>query len=680
MKFWRQQFKILTILLTLTSLAVPFGLGQAGVLKLTYPRLSNYFLSWELSEEQARELAKWDLVVLDVEHQVKNPEKIKLMRELNPRIIILAYLPIQEMRADIGRLWQYLPLRYELLVGAKEEWWLKRPDGQKVSWWPGTWLFNITDKSPAVEGEQWGDYLARFVTEKILASGLWDGMFFDNTWNSLTDKIGANLDINLDGQIESRAEIENSYLKGMNNFFVQLRDRVGSSFLLMGNDGDVFTFLNGMQFENFPYARGWSRMMRDYSAFSSRAASPSFSTLNANTANAGGRDDYQKMRFGLASALLSDGFYSFDLGDQNHGQTWWYDEYSFALGEPAGAAFLVKNGSRDFGGRGLWRRDFKGGLVLVNSGSEAETIDLGGEYEKIKGEQDPDVNDGLIVSSVIVLPQDGLILLRPIDKLVGAAFRNGSFARVLNREGQPARNGFFTYQTQFRGGQTLLFADLDNEGLEETIRLAGQEVEIYKEGILWREFEPFGPLFKGEISLAVSDFESDGQAELILGKKSAGGEIKIFDLEGRQKGRSIFPFGRNYRGGVNVAAGDLNGNGQKEIVIGQASGRSLVKIFAPDGRLLSGGFYAYGRSFRGGVNLTAGDVDGNGQAEIITGPTMGRPEIKIFNHRAQQVGKSFLGASARGKSGIAVAAVDVDGDGQAEIISLSSEVFTTALK
>jgi len=36
--------------------------------------------------------------------------------------------------------------------------------------------------------------------------------------------------------------------------------------------------------------------------------------LNSNTGNSGQRSDYQKVRFGLTSALLSDGYYSFDYG------------------------------------------------------------------------------------------------------------------------------------------------------------------------------------------------------------------------------------------------------------------------------------------------------------------------------------------------------------------------------
>ncbi|HBV58291.1 MAG TPA: hypothetical protein DEB73_03470 [Candidatus Magasanikbacteria bacterium] len=671
-KFWIKQFRFWTIVLTIVSLSVPFGLGQAIIIKSTFPRLSNYFLSWELSDEQAVELAKWDLVILDMEHQVKNKEKILKMRELNPKIVILAYIASQEIRSDAIQLSQYIPLRAELYQGIQSSWWLKRPDGAKISWWPGTEMLNVADVAPKVNGQNWGDFFSNFVVNKVLASGLWDGIFFDNTWNSLTGMVGDNLDIDGDGAVETKSEIEAAYRRGMSLVFNKIRS-AGSQYLIMGNDGDIFTELNGMQLENFPYARGWSKMMRDYATYPTLAVPPAFSAFNANTANIGGRDDYQKARYGLTSALLVDGFYSFDLGDQNHGQTWWYDEYNFSLGEQAGQAFLVKNNSRDFNQRGLWRRDFKDGLVLVNSGNVAETVDLGGEYEKLRGTQDPSVNDGLIVSTVTVQPQDGLILLRPLDELRNTFFRNGSFARVFNSQGKSLRNGFFAYQKQFKGGQYLYRGDLDNDGETETIRLRGNAVELYKGENFWLSFSPFGSKFKGDLSLAVGDVDADGVRDLVVGQHSVGNEIRIFDLQGKQKGKSFYGVYKGYIGGVNLAMAG------SQIVAATTRDSLAVRVFNKDGKLLKK-WAAFTGSVKGGVNVAAGDINGDNIAEIVAGRGSGKPEIKVFSMSGKQIGKSWLGASAKSKTGIAVAVSDVDNDGAGEIVSLSTETFTTVLR
>jgi len=51
------------------------------------------------------------------------------------------------------------------------------------------------------------------------------------------------------------------------------------------------------------------------------------------------------MRFGLTSALMGNAFYSFDYGDDDHGQTWRYDEYEVSLGQPTGAPMLASKPS-----------------------------------------------------------------------------------------------------------------------------------------------------------------------------------------------------------------------------------------------------------------------------------------------------------------------------------------------
>ncbi|MCJ7826716.1 MAG: carbohydrate binding domain-containing protein, partial [Demequinaceae bacterium] len=63
----------------------------------------------------------------------------------------------------------------------------------------------------------------------------------------------------------------------------------------------------------------------------------------------------------------------------------------------------------------VWRRDFEGGIVLVNATGREQTIPLGEPFKKIEGTQDPEVNDGSIVTEVTLGPLDGVILLRIVD-------------------------------------------------------------------------------------------------------------------------------------------------------------------------------------------------------------------------------------------------------------------------
>ena len=59
----------------------------------------------------------------------------------------------------------------------------------------------------------------------------------------------------------------------------------------------------------------------------------------------------------------------------------------------------------------MWRRDYDGGIALVNPDTVAHTVTLGGTFRKINGTQDPTVNDGSLVTAVTLQPRDGIVLL-----------------------------------------------------------------------------------------------------------------------------------------------------------------------------------------------------------------------------------------------------------------------------
>jgi len=64
------------------------------------------------------------------------------------------------------------------------------------------------------------------------------------------------------------------------------------------------------------------------------------------------------------------------------------------------------------GNRQIWRRDYAAGSVLVNATPLSQTVALGGPLRRIAGTQAPLVNDGALVTSVVLPPNDGLILVR----------------------------------------------------------------------------------------------------------------------------------------------------------------------------------------------------------------------------------------------------------------------------
>ncbi len=59
---------------------------------------------------------------------------------------------------------------------------------------------------------------------------------------------------------------------------------------------------------------------------------------------------------------------------------------------------------------GVWRRDFANGIALVNPAKEPVTITLEPGCRRLRGQQDPGMNNGDTVNSLTLNPKDGIIL------------------------------------------------------------------------------------------------------------------------------------------------------------------------------------------------------------------------------------------------------------------------------
>lgn len=631
------------------------------------PRLANYYLRWEIRSSDVTELAKWDLLILDMETQATSRALIEKIRALNPEIKILAYITSQEIRRDARG--GSSVMRRKLAGGLAEEWYLTDVDGHRYSFWPGTDMLNPTSQCPQVNGKSWNDYLANFVAREILSTGLWDGVFYDNTWGGLTWFSGKEVDINRDGQSEG-ASVDAAWREGMRQLFNTTRRLAGNQYILVGNaiTREYGESLNGIMIENMQNNR-WREVMNAYRAQSQSGAKPRVIIVNGNTSNTGDNINYRLLRFTLASTLLGNGFFSYDYGDRDHGQVWWYDEYNINLGEPTGEAYAV-SGATPFN-EDVWRRDYAHGLTIVNATGEAQTVDLGAEYEKIVGTQDPTVNDGQVTDKVNLSGKDGLLLLKTARTIDEVVFENGAFLRFVDARGNRVRNGFFVFEEGFAGEARIWRGDLNGETGLEKISTEDGKMDIFNSrGEYWYNDYPFGVEYLGGINVAVGELNNEGKINLVVAPAS-GGTVNLYNYYGALLQQGFYPLGRKYRGSFSPAIGQVQ-VGPGNILLGVGKGRAAeVLIYGNNLTKLIRRFYPYEKSFTGGVKVAAGDVNGDGLDEIITVPMSGRRSlVRVFNGLGKKLSEFYL-STALGGQNISLATADVNYDGVEEIVVMS---------
>ena len=296
-----------------------------------------------------------------------------------------------------------------------------------VTTWPGTVTFDLSSNCPKRDVghglETWSDWNVRRGVS-VLNTASWDGLLIDclesnASWmvapgkSRSIDPLRTNIPVT-----DNYAAFNTAWNTGAIAYGNNLKAASGNK-MLIGN-GNIRNFsMNGNIFEEFPYAgiasNVWDIVIpgpytaphASYAEWCANAASPNLTLLQVY----GTATNYQLVRFGLTTALMNNGYFSYAPSSSEH--AWnslsWYDEYDNAgaghgyLGQPTGAAVQVGN---------AWRRDYDNGVALVNPSDAAVTIQLGATFRKIKGTQAPTVNDGSLVTAVTLQAKDGIVLLR----------------------------------------------------------------------------------------------------------------------------------------------------------------------------------------------------------------------------------------------------------------------------
>jgi len=305
-------------------------------------------------------------------------------------------------------------------VGEKidqEGWWLRDVDGRRTQWTDkyNNWDVNI---SSYVEKDADGLYFPQWKARRDYK------IFFQNNsglniWyldNALSKSPVKLADWNHDGRNDENfsPEIAKQFRLANVAEWNEIR-KLHPGVLLLGNSDDVSSpeyqgQLNGVFMEaligrswSMEKWKGWERVMRRYRLSMRYTRSPHLVGFNVW----GKHTDYQRMRYGLMSCLLGDGYFSYTDENKPYASVPRFDEYEIELGQP------LDTMPKQAWSHGVYRRFFEKGMVLVNPNNSSRTVKIESGYSKFLGKQDSKVNNGMRVSGELTLKaKDGIILVR----------------------------------------------------------------------------------------------------------------------------------------------------------------------------------------------------------------------------------------------------------------------------
>ncbi|OWK36633.1 Ig-like domain repeat protein [Fimbriiglobus ruber] len=267
------------------------------------------------------------------------------------------------------------------------------------------------------------------------------------------------------------------------------------------------------------------------------------------------------------------------------------------------------------------------------------------------------------------------------------------------------------FPASFTGGIRVASADFAAGGPPDVIAGSGPGIsnEVFvlngTTGKTIASFNPFETSFTGGVYVAVGDVNGDGVPDVIVTPDQSGGPVvAVYDGAALAQGQVVQVarfFGindPNFRGGDRAAVGDLTGNGVGDLIVSAGfGGGPRVAIY--NGTTIASGnptelmpdFFAFEPSLRNGVYVTAGDVTGDGHADLIFGAGPGgAPRVRIADPAVLMtvIGQfsslddpaagsagiaSFFAGDPDSRGGVRVTAKDLEGNAQADLVTGDGE-------
>ena len=375
------------------------------------------------------------------------------------------------------------------------------------------------------------------------------------------------------------------------------------------------------------------------------------------------------------------------------------------LGSVAGTVYQDnnRNARRDPGERGL-----PGGVVsLVNTAGTAvatQTADAAGAYSFVG------VAAGAYTVRLATVPTGlaptGLGLSVPVTVTAGstsaqnvvagvdfgAAGRKryalaadgggGPRVQVYDAQTNTLLNDFFAYEVTFTGGVRVASADVNGDGIDDLITVAGAgggpRVRAFDgvTGAVLLDYFAYEPTFTNGLYVTAADVNGDGYADIITGTGPGGGpRVTVTSGKTGLILADYFAYSSDFRGGVRVGAADTDGNGAAEILTAPGvGGNPEVRVWGGPAFAQVGSFLAFDPGYTGGVYLAGASTGVGGRQDIVVGSGLidaatpvTNATVRVFNGQSLSQTAEFEAFPGGSTAEARVAAFDRNGDGVADI-------------
>jgi hypothetical protein len=384
-------------------------------------------------------LAKYDLAVLSFWNGwnfggLSIREAVQAIKAINPDIILAKYTNASESadqptgaKSDI-----YAKVSSEEGPGGSNpDWWARDEDGNYISSWPGNYSINVTEfVKPDVNGDRFPEWFAQRNYNLFFRDIPEFDMVYMDVYRVIPRETA---DWNGDGTNDdlSDATVRTWYRQGMQAYSGAFRALLGKPIIVNATtwvytrpyDGPWPEYSGKIEGGFIEHAMGknwsfetwgnWEELMDRYHLLFNDLADPKFVMFDIVNEERGGIGVHQFMRYGLASALMDNGYFSFSESSA-YGTASWFDEYDLAgTSNSKWLGKALQPPQTDPWEQGVYRRNFQGGVALVNpKGNGQQTVTMEAGFKRISGTQDPAVNNGEPVTSITLEERDGILLVR----------------------------------------------------------------------------------------------------------------------------------------------------------------------------------------------------------------------------------------------------------------------------